>query len=120
MVECVSTRRCGGVNSSAARMGDGPMCYSAQIKAEYQRFVRSFGARISIRDFFDIYWRRAREDSNLKVPKDIRDAAQARGELPETFLVQAGALPNRERLCRTTLRACGWPIAVVEARRQCT
>jgi putative SOS response-associated peptidase YedK len=45
------------------------MCYSAQIKAEYTRFVRSFGARISIRDFFDIYWRRAREDAKLRIPK---------------------------------------------------
>ena len=45
------------------------MCYSAQIKAEYTRFVRSFGARISIRDFFDIYWRRAREDAKLRFPK---------------------------------------------------
>lgn len=47
------------------------MCYSAQIKAEYTRFVRSFGARISIRDFFDIYWRRAREDAKLRIPKAV-------------------------------------------------
>ena len=45
------------------------MCYSAQIKADYTRFVRTFGARISIREFFDIYWRRAREDAKLKIPK---------------------------------------------------
>jgi putative SOS response-associated peptidase YedK len=49
------------------------MCYSAQIKADYTRFVRTFGARISIRDFFDIYWRRAREDAKLKIPK-VMDA----------------------------------------------
>jgi putative SOS response-associated peptidase YedK len=47
------------------------MCYSAQIKADYTRFVRTFGARISIRDFFDIYWYRAREDTKLKIPKVI-------------------------------------------------
>jgi putative SOS response-associated peptidase YedK len=45
------------------------MCYSAQIKADYTRFVRTFGARISIREFFDIYWRRARDDAKLKIPK---------------------------------------------------
>jgi putative SOS response-associated peptidase YedK len=49
------------------------MCYSAQIKADYTRFVRMFGARISIRDFFDIYWRRAREDAKVKMPK-VMDA----------------------------------------------
>jgi hypothetical protein len=37
------------------------MCYSAQIKADYTRFVRTFGVRISIREFFDIYWRRVLE-----------------------------------------------------------
>jgi len=47
------------------------MCYSAQIKADYQRFVRQFGARISIRDFFDIYWQRARVDAKLKIPKAL-------------------------------------------------
>jgi putative SOS response-associated peptidase YedK len=47
------------------------MCYSAQIKADYTRFVRTFGARINIRDFFDIYWRRAREDAKLKIPKGM-------------------------------------------------
>jgi putative SOS response-associated peptidase YedK len=49
------------------------MCYSAQIKADYTRFVHTFGARISIRDFFDIYWRRAREDAKLKIAK-VMDA----------------------------------------------
>jgi putative SOS response-associated peptidase YedK len=49
------------------------MCYSAQIKADYTRFVRTFGAYISIRDFFDIYWRRAHEDTKLKIPK-VMDA----------------------------------------------
>jgi putative SOS response-associated peptidase YedK len=49
------------------------MCYSAQIKADYTRFVRTFGTRISIRDFFDIYWRRAREDAKLKIAK-VMDA----------------------------------------------
>ncbi|MGV8823201.1 SOS response-associated peptidase family protein [Methylibium petroleiphilum] len=44
------------------------MCYSAQIKADYTRFVRMFGAVISIGDFFDIYWRRAREDTKLRIP----------------------------------------------------
>ena len=56
-----------------AELRFGRMCYSAQIKADYTRFVRTFGARISIRDFFDIYWRRAREDAKLKIPK-VMDA----------------------------------------------
>jgi putative SOS response-associated peptidase YedK len=49
------------------------MCYSAQIKADYTRFIRTFGTQVSIRDFFDIYWRRTREESKLKIPK-VMDA----------------------------------------------
>jgi putative SOS response-associated peptidase YedK len=45
------------------------MCYSAQIKAEYAKFVRMFGATLSIKDYFDLFWRRARETYNVKVPK---------------------------------------------------
>jgi putative SOS response-associated peptidase YedK len=58
------------------------MCYSAQIKADYTQFARSFGAHISIRDFFDIYWRRAHDDSKIKVPKamDALFAAPATDE----------------------------------------
>lgn len=46
------------------------MCYSAQIKADYQQFLRLTGARISIREFFDLFWRRA-TDAKIKVPKAI-------------------------------------------------
>jgi putative SOS response-associated peptidase YedK len=46
------------------------MCYSAQIKADYLKFRRLTGARISIREFFDIFWRRT-TDAKIKVPKAI-------------------------------------------------
>ena len=34
------------------------MCYSAQIKADYGRFVRIFGARIDLEAFTKLYWER--------------------------------------------------------------
>lgn len=46
------------------------MCYSAQIRAEYKKYVRLFGADISLKDYFDTYWRRLNEpEARLKIPK---------------------------------------------------
>ena len=44
------------------------MCYSAQIWADYKRYVRDFGALLSIKEFFDLFWRR-NEDPKIKIPK---------------------------------------------------
>lgn len=47
------------------------MCYSAQIKADYLKFVRTHGAVLSIEEFFDLFWRRAREAYQARVPKGM-------------------------------------------------
>ena len=48
------------------------MCYSSQIRAEYKKYVRIFGADISIKEYFDIYWRHLGEpESKIKIPKAI-------------------------------------------------
>ena len=46
------------------------MCYSAQIKADYKRFVRSFGARIDLREFARLYWERE-QGRAIMIPKAI-------------------------------------------------
>ncbi|PRF10423.1 MULTISPECIES: SOS response-associated peptidase family protein [Burkholderia cepacia complex] len=51
------------------------MCYSAQIEADYKKFVKMFGAIISIREFAELYWARA-NGSKVKIPKAM-DAAFA-------------------------------------------
>lgn len=51
------------------------MCYSAQITADYRKYVRAFGADLSIRDFYDIFWRRV-SDTRLKIPKAMEAAFQ--------------------------------------------
>jgi hypothetical protein len=43
------------------------VCYSAQIEADYKKYVRMFGAHIDIREFARLYWgagRRAPEGKN--------------------------------------------------------
>ena len=46
------------------------MCYSAQIKADYQRFVRAFGARLDLQEFIRLYWERE-QGRAIKIPKAV-------------------------------------------------
>src|SRR5258706_14682198 len=49
------------------------MCYSAQIQADYRKFVRMFGATMSIKEFTRLFFERA-EGSKAKIPKAMEDA----------------------------------------------
>jgi putative SOS response-associated peptidase YedK len=49
------------------------MCYSAQIRADYRKYLRHWGADIGIRDFVRLYWER-RTNARIKIPKAL-DAA---------------------------------------------
>ncbi|MFP3564060.1 SOS response-associated peptidase family protein [Paraburkholderia sp. SIMBA_030] len=49
------------------------MCYSAQILADYRKYVRMFGAHMSLREFARLYFERA-EGSKAKIPKGMDDA----------------------------------------------
>ncbi|HEX7768491.1 MAG TPA: SOS response-associated peptidase family protein [Dokdonella sp.] len=46
------------------------MCYSAQVRADYRKYVRAWGADIDIRAFYQLYWLRSR-GAKLKVPKSV-------------------------------------------------
>jgi len=44
------------------------MCYSARILADYRRYLRDYGAEMSLKDFVDLFWRRA-ADPKIRLPK---------------------------------------------------
>ncbi|MEO7710172.1 MAG: SOS response-associated peptidase family protein [Caldimonas sp.] len=44
------------------------MCYSARILADYRRYLRDYDAPMSLKEFVDLFWRRA-ADPRLKIPK---------------------------------------------------
>lgn len=46
------------------------MCYSAQIKAEYGKYVREFGSKLSLREYVQLYWER-RDTKKVKIPRAI-------------------------------------------------
>ncbi|MGF6572516.1 Putative SOS response-associated peptidase YedK [Paraburkholderia fungorum] len=50
------------------------MCYSAQVVADYRKFVRMFGALMDIHEFARLFFERAEGASKAKVPKAMEDA----------------------------------------------
>ena len=62
------------------------MCYSAQVEAEYKKFTRAYGAILSLKEFFDTYWRR-RDDKKVKIPKAI-DLMFAGSDDPEMAAIK--------------------------------
>jgi putative SOS response-associated peptidase YedK len=50
------------------------MCYSAQIKADHQLFVRLYGAIISIKRFVELFWEKSEDGGWTKIPKAMREA----------------------------------------------
>src|ERR1700682_4206619 len=51
------------------------MCYSAQIRADYRKYVRAWGADVSLKEFYRQYWLR-QQGAKIKIPKAM-DAAFA-------------------------------------------
>jgi putative SOS response-associated peptidase YedK len=50
------------------------MCYSAQIQADWRKYRREYGVDIALADFYELFFRRLREGSAVKVPKAIEVA----------------------------------------------
>ncbi|MFM0097547.1 SOS response-associated peptidase family protein [Paraburkholderia nemoris] len=48
------------------------MCYSAQIEADYKKYVKMFGAAMSLREFAELYWEHGGRE--LKVPMAMEAA----------------------------------------------
>lgn len=96
------------------------MCYSAQIQADYRRYVRMFGAQMNIHEFARLFFERA-EGSKAKIPKGMEDAfanpqsdgereikalidrfnAEQTSKLEEELFKQRKRLADAERLLQT-------------------
>ena len=63
------------------------MCYSAQITASYKKYVREFGAKLSVHDFFDLFWAR-RGENNIQIPKGLEAEFSAPQTKPELAIKQ--------------------------------
>lgn len=96
------------------------MCYSALVWSDYRTYVRDFNARISIKEFYDLFYRRL-SDPKISVPKAIeawfsnptndderqvkelidRFAAQQQLEFEQRLFQQRTRLANAERKLQT-------------------
>ncbi len=96
------------------------MCYSALVWSDYRTYVRDFNARISIKEFYDLFYRRL-SDPKIAVPKAIeawfsnptnddeqqvkelidRFAAQQQLEFEQRLFQQRTRLANAERKLQT-------------------
>jgi putative SOS response-associated peptidase YedK len=62
------------------RNGKCAVCYSAEIWADYRKYVKAFGAVIDMKAFVDLFWQR-HADPATKIPKAMEAAfADPRGE----------------------------------------
>jgi putative SOS response-associated peptidase YedK len=76
------------------------MCYSARIVNDYRRYVRDFGAELSLKEFVDLFWHR-RQGAKVKVPKALELAfadPQNDAEREIKTLIDAFAADEEARL----------------------
>jgi putative SOS response-associated peptidase YedK len=63
------------------------VCYSAQVRASYKKYVREWGADISMKTFFKLYWDRS-QGAKIKIPKAM-DAAFSEPQTDEEREIKA-------------------------------
>jgi putative SOS response-associated peptidase YedK len=68
------------------------MCYSAQIEADYKKYVKLFGAALSIREFADLYWEHGGRE--LKLPLAV-EAAFSNAQTDDERNIQALIAENK-------------------------
>lgn len=103
------------------------MCYSARIIADYKKYVRMFGADISLRDFVKLVWEWNNTEALSKMPRALvlafrdepeiaaliaqHDAAQ-KTQLEQLYFEQRQRLIEAERKLQTKTTK-----AALESRR---
>jgi len=63
------------------------LCYSAQVQADYKKYVTMFDASLSIREFYEIFYRRGL-DPKIKIPKAV-EASFAHPQTDDERAIQA-------------------------------
>lgn len=50
------------------------MCYSAQIRVDYRKYEREFGAGLSIQQYVKLFWEKKKDGGWQKIPKAMKAA----------------------------------------------
>lgn len=90
------------------------MCYSAQVYADWKKFTRMFGARMSVEEFYKTIWTRNDElQGDDEDESDVQAKADARSAKPKSSIIIPKALElafahpvtERERDIKTLIDA---------------
>lgn len=75
------------------------MCYSAKVVADYRAYVRLFGATVDLKQFYDAFWRRPKNNRKLLIARGVEAAfdhpvtdeeRQIQGSSPNTASARPG------------------------------
>ena len=75
------------------------MCYSAQVIHEYRLFTREYGAVLSLKEFFDIYWGSSQNSDRKVRQAGVRGAMEQKTALSHVDIYRhafVGAVRNEE------------------------
>ncbi len=64
------------------------MCYSAQIWADYRRYVRAYNSKIDIETFVELFWSRL-DNPRIPIPKGVEAAFEHPTSEPERRIKEA-------------------------------
>jgi beta-phosphoglucomutase-like phosphatase (HAD superfamily) len=74
------------------------MCYSAQIWADYRRYVREYGVLLDIKEFYDLFWRR-KSDDKIKIPRAMETAfAEPASDIEREIKALIGEFTDEQEL----------------------
>jgi putative SOS response-associated peptidase YedK len=74
------------------------MCYSAQIWADYRRYVREYGVLLDIKEFYDLFWRR-KSDDKVKIPRAMEAAfAEPASDIEREIKALIGEFTDEQEL----------------------
>ncbi|WP_434116280.1 SOS response-associated peptidase family protein [Paraburkholderia caffeinilytica] len=75
------------------------MCYSAQIEADYKKYVKMFGAVLSLREFAELYWEHGGRDMKAPLAMEVAfSQAQTDGERRVQALIAGNNAQRKTRL----------------------
>ncbi len=75
------------------------VCYSAQIEADYKKYVKMFGAVLSLREFAELYWEHGGRDMKAPLAMEVAfSQAQTDGERRVQALIAGNNAQRKTRL----------------------
>lgn len=93
------------------------MCYSSKIEAGYKRYVREFGGRLSLHDYYQLFWERS-EGRKVKVPRAMEDAFLADDSMQDLRIAELILAHRAAEVSRLEQELFGQRARLAEAQRK--